>query len=166
MSPNLHTNILFAFYSSKVPYVNFLDMSKISDNSKPQEIAIAILRNKIGKVLIINRVHPERAINDQKLTWVFPGGAIENDEKPEEALTREVRAETGYDIKVLNKISERNYPQPFVHLKYYLCDFASFRSNVIEDVHEVDKIKWVEPSELTNYFTTDMDPKVAKYLGL
>jgi ADP-ribose pyrophosphatase YjhB (NUDIX family) len=37
--------------------------------------------------------------------WLYPGGHIEADENPDEALVREVKEETGLDIKI---ISDRN----------------------------------------------------------
>ncbi len=138
----------------------------MSDETKPLEVALCILKNKTGKVLIVNRLHVEKAVNDQKLTWVFPGGAVGDNESHEEALTREVRAETGFLIKLGKKISERVYPLPYVHLNYYECELASPKVVVIQAVHEIKEMKWVNPSDLTNYFTTDMDPVVAKFLGL
>jgi len=36
----------------------------------------------------------------------------------------------------------------------------------IVDVHEVESIKWVPTNELKDYFTTDLDPGVAKFLNL
>lgn len=35
------------------------------------------------------------------IVWNFPGGRVEDGETPEQACIREVKEETGYDIKVL-----------------------------------------------------------------
>jgi len=36
----------------------------------------------------------------------------------------------------------------------------------VVDVHEIESLKWVSPQELANYFTTDLDPGVAKFLKI
>lgn len=138
------------------------DKKKIS-----QEIVLGVIKTKIGKVVIINRLWPEKSIDGSvKLTYAFPGGNIDEGETPEEALVREVRCETGLKIKVLKKISERTHPQFPVKVNYYECEFVPRSIKPILDVHEVASVKWVSPSELRNYFTTDLDPEVAKFLGI
>ena len=131
------------------------------------EIVLGIIKTKAGKVIIINRLWPEKSADGStKLTYAFPGGNIDEGETPEEALIREVRCETGIKIKVLKKISERTHPQFPVKINYYECEFIPGSMKPIMDVHEVASVKWVSPSELKNYFTTDLDPKVAKFLGI
>ena len=135
-------------------------------NGKDKGIAVGIIKNPGGKVLIIERVRKETGTDGTKLTWVFPGGKLDGDENFEQAVVREVRMETGYHVKVNELISERTHPQFEVPIKYYACDLVNFKTEPIQEVHEVSTLKWVEPSDLRDYFTTDIDPKVAKYLGL
>lgn len=136
----------------------------MSDN-KPQ-IAIAVVKNSQGKILIAKRVRSEHAVNEQTLTWVFPGGKPIDDESLEHCAVRETRDETGYNIEVVKKISERDYPLPTVHLTYFECVLKDYKLSPIQEVNEIESIKWVLPSELKDYFTTDMDPNVAKMLGV
>lgn len=35
--------------------------------------------------------------------WVLPGGGVEKDENPEEALIREIEEETGYKVKIIRQ---------------------------------------------------------------
>ena len=135
-------------------------------SAKPLEIGIAVIRNKKKKVLIIKRLYEEYAKKGQKLTWVFPGGTPDRGESIEETTIRETRLETGLNIRILNLISERTYSQPNVHLKYFACRLKDFKVEPILDVHEVETLKWVFPKELKDYFTTDLDPGVAKYLKI
>ena len=137
----------------------------MDDTTKRKHIALGILRDPKGRVLIIRRTNPEKAQGGQSLTWVFPGGEVENGDAKDEVI-KEFKEETGYQVEVDEKISERDYQKPFVHLEYYKCNLTKFSGAIVENTEEVDRIKWLEPGLLKKFFTTDMDPKVAQYLGV
>ena len=128
-----------------------------------KKITLGIVINE-DKVLIIQRSKEEKGSNNAKLSWVFPGGKIEKGESPEQAIIREVMEETGYEVRPLNIISERQYPQFPVHVYYLTCKLRlnKVRSNLSSG--EIKKVKWVELSELKDYLTTNLDKKVAEYL--
>lgn len=130
------------------------------------EVAVAIIKNKTGKVLIVQRVHPERGNDETRLEWAFPGGRIEEEETPEEAAAREVCDETGYYVNPVKIISQRKHPQFDTNIRYIACDLNTAKMGVAVEVHEIESFKWVEPSELDQYFKTNLDSDVAKYLGL
>lgn len=60
--------------------------------------AIVIYQNKI---LVMKRVRPS---SDGLGWWELPGGGLEYGETPHEALIRELKEETGLDIKVLKPV--------------------------------------------------------------
>lgn len=138
------------------------------DESTPKkEVVLGILRSAVsGKVLIVSRVHKERTSEGKFLTYAFPGGTINEGETFEQALVREIKEETGYDVSVIKQISERYYAPLSVHLYYYECELNKNVAGIIEETHEIESIKWVEPERLSKFFTTDLDPGVAKHLGL
>ena len=52
-----------------------------------------ILRN--NEVLMV-----QQRVQRGAIVWVFPGGGIEKGETPEEACIREVKEETGLEVKI------------------------------------------------------------------
>ena len=57
--------------------------------------ARAIVLDSEKRVLMVRQYHEERDI------WMVPGGGIEDGENAEQAAVREVKEETGLDIKIL-----------------------------------------------------------------
>lgn len=63
----------------------------------PAAIGIVLSPDK-KKVLLVQR--------EDTAVWVLPGGGIEADESPEEAVKREVAEETGLPIQIMRKCAE------------------------------------------------------------
>ena len=61
-------------------------------------VALAMITDVEGKILLARRNDP--SIPDAHDLWEFVGGKVEFGETPEEALVREVREETGLDVKI------------------------------------------------------------------
>lgn len=113
------------------------------------------------------KVKPEKGKKGAKLTWVFPGGWPENGETLERALVREVLVETGFLVSVEKEISTRIHPEFPVELHYFSVRMISQKPlRPIEEKYEIAECKWVEPEEIKKIITSDLDPRVAKYLGI
>lgn len=80
------------------------------------------------------------------LLWEFPGGKIEEGEKPEDALKRELQEEMQCTIAVHEKIEHTVYEYDFgiVHLTTYRCTLVEGEPVLTEHVD----IKWLAPDEL------------------
>lgn len=132
---------------------------------KTTTIALGVIRNKAKKVLIVLRKQKESGTNKVKLTWVYPGGTVENGETKESTVEREVFEESGYKVSAGKVISEKRHPEFPVYIYYIECSLSSPKGNdkMREDIQE---IKWVSSKDIPNYFTTNIDQKVAKYLGV
>lgn len=55
--------------------------------------------------------------------YEFPGGKVEHDETPEQAVVRELKEETGLHVVIQRCFDEQyfEYPDRNVHLSFYLC---------------------------------------------
>ena len=135
------------------------------NNQKLPELVLGIIK-KDNQTLIIQRAKEERGTDNIKLSWAFPGGKVETGETKDIAVVRELLEETGYQAEVVGIISERQHPQFPVYVYYIECNLKS--DTPIQQIQdeEIKEVKWVSTPELMNYFTTNLDPKVADYLGV
>ena len=123
-----------------------------------------------GKILIIK----VQNLKGEEV-WTFPKGHIENTEDEREAAKREVMEETGYTVKIIDKIRDVEY-------KFIAKDGALvsktvswFLSEPVEkgEIHtkdEVLEVKWVDLEEAKSLLKYDSDRKVVlpfveKYLN-
>lgn len=103
------------------------------------------LLRKNGKILLVK---------DPKGIWELPGGRIQHNEKPEEALRRELREELGWaEANVKNIVDTwrfsstvRGVPHDYTVLIYYCT--TDQKSIVKNDEH--DEYRWTSISEVKN----------------
>ena len=106
----------------------------------------------------------QRGYGDWKGYWEFPGGKIEPEETPQEALIREIREELDIGIKVLSHACDVEYDYPEFHLSMqcFRCEIASGRPKLLE--HEA--ARWLRRSELrtVNWLPADLSllPEIEK----
>lgn len=72
-----------------------------------------------------------RGYGDFKGKWEFPGGKIEAEETPQQALVREIREELDTEIKVGDLIDTVEYDYPAFHLSMD-CFWAEVVSGNLE----------------------------------
>lgn len=104
-----------------------------------------------GKLLMVKRDEPE--VKGAHLKWEIPGGKVDFGETPEESIVREIKEETGVNVKVkglLPTIYTKywDYPWGVQHtlLFGYECEFIS-QGEKIPD-HHVNDVAWVELEEI------------------
>ena len=110
-------------------------------------------------VLIGKRVNDP---NITELSWVFPGGRANYDGDLEDSLAGEILAKTGLNVTVGDVIFAKTYPERREFLSiYYLCQVTDGAELAGISITE---LKWIRPSQVTQYFTTSIHPKVLEYL--
>jgi 8-oxo-dGTP diphosphatase len=110
-------------------------------------VAACALADADGRVLIAQRP-PEKAMAG---LWEFPGGKVEEQERPEDALIRELREELGITVKeaCLAPLTFASHSYPDFHLlmPLYLCRRWEGTPTPLEHA----ALKWVRPRDLSNY---------------
>ena len=88
----------------------------------------------------------QRGYGEFRGGWEFPGGKIEENELPEQALVREIKEELETDIKVGKLIGTIEYDYPTFHLSMdcFWCEVIS--GDLILKEHEA--AKWLTVDEL------------------
>ena len=108
-----------------------------------------------------NRVFAtQRGYGEWKGWWEFPGGKIEKEESPQQALRREIKEELNADIAVGELLTTVEYDYPKFHLTMhcFLCKVTSGKLTLLE--HEA--AKWLTSDELHNLKWLPADIEVAQ----
>jgi len=109
-------------------------------------VVAAIIRS--GKrLLICQRKRGDRF----GLKWEFPGGKIEPNEQPQDALQRELREELGVEVKIGDEIyrTRHRYPEPDRELELIFFS-ASLPDTPLENLAFEDVV-WAEVAKLEQY---------------
>jgi ADP-ribose pyrophosphatase YjhB (NUDIX family) len=121
---------------------------------------LGIIYDLENKKILIGRRENDPYIKE--LTWCFPGGRPAYDEELEDYLKLEIRKKTSLEVEIKDIIFAKTYPEDRKFLSiYYLCNAKSGQEEAGEKFVE---IKWMNPEEVKNYFTTSLHPKLLDYL--
>lgn len=114
-------------------------------------VAAAIARGK--KVLLARRVQPE--MPEAHLKWELPGGKVELEESPHQALMREIKEELDADIRIvrlLPHVQSNIYHNPdrLVHTVVLAFESVIIRGTKLPSPTEesVGGVRWVETKDL------------------
>ncbi len=124
-------------------------------------ILLGVIFNPKTKRILIGKRENDPYIHE--LSWVFPGGRADKNEKElEETLKLKIKEETGLNVENLGVIFAKTYPENRNFLSiYYLCEAVSGKEKPSGDIKE---LKWVKPEELEKYFTTSFHPTLKEYI--
>lgn len=121
------------------------------EQRKSIEVVAAIIKRS-------NRIFAtQRGYGEWKDWWEFPGGKIEENEIPQDALKREIREELAADVEVGDMLTTVEYDYPKFHLSMqcYVCSLVSDKLSLLE--HEA--ARWLSKEELdsVNWLPADME---------
>jgi len=106
-------------------------------------VAAVVVRN--GKTLMVKRKR-----EPYKNTWMFPAGFIDFGEHPTETLRREMKEETGLDIREANLLeiqqSSDDPRQPGHFVFFY--EVETKKGEIKTDKEENEEIDWIDINKL------------------
>ena len=117
---------------------------------------VAAIITKDGKVFAT-----QRGYGDFKDGWEFPGGKVEEGERPEDAIVREIREELGADIKVMGLLTTVEHDYPTFHLSMD-CFWAELKDGTEMVLREHEAAKWLAMNELDEVAWLPADVKVVE----
>lgn len=90
--------------------------------------------------------------------WEFPGGKIERNESPEQALIRELQEELGIEAEVgeLKMASTHSYGDTGIVILFYEVLFWKGEAKA---VHHME-LRWIEPEEMKSLAIPDANKKI------
>ena len=99
--------------------------------------------------------------------WEFPGGKIEENETPQEALVREIREELDTEIAVRDLFDTVEYDYPDFHLSMKCYIWTVTSGNLV--LKEPEAARWLDRENLdsVDWLPADLDliRKLKEYLG-
>ncbi len=123
----------------------------------------AVVSNELGQILLHKRLDTG--------TWSLPGGAMEMGETAAEAAIREVKEETGLDIKIDELIGV--YSNKYTELpnkdKYYGVGISFVASvvggEIVQESDESSEVKFFDPDKIPKLAFKQHDEIVKDYLS-
>ena len=111
---------------------------------KTLRVVAAVIRDiSDGKTRILAT---KRGYGEFKGKWKFPGGKIENEETPQQALIREIQEELDVKITIDNFIDTIEYEYPTFHLS--MDCFWCYIVNGEITLKEASDSKWISIDEV------------------
>lgn len=128
-----------------------------------RKVARAILINEKGEIAL-NKLHGEDKFGSRNY-YETPGGGFKKYETSKQALYREIKEETGYDIEILAPIGIVDDYYNLIHRHnknyYYLCKTKLFLGKRLEEYEQsmIEKLVWVDiDTAIKLYEKMDVSP--------
>ena len=124
---------------------------------KQIEVVAAIIHDDEGRIFAT-----QRGYGDYKDSWEFPGGKMEAEEMPEEALKREIWEELETRIAVERWVQTVEYEYPAFHLKMH-CFMCHVESGILTH-KEHEAARWLTKEQQASVAWLPADRKVVETL--
>ena len=123
------------------------------------KLAGCVIRDEKGKILLLHRKTAKR------VQWEIPGGKIDPGEDPRTTAVREVREETGAEVKIVRHLGEKSFEEDLYTMVYtwYLATVVKGTPSVREpETH--DRCEFFSLSELGG-MEHELSPNTRNFLA-
>jgi 8-oxo-dGTP diphosphatase len=121
-------------------------------------VVCAICINSANEILVFKK----REGKANAGLWEFPGGKVEHNEKPEQALIREIKEELGVDILIVKHAATVHYCYPEICIE--LIGFIVTLSKLPDTLKDHDDMKFVPANALNGICLAPADRElITKY---
>jgi 8-oxo-dGTP pyrophosphatase MutT (NUDIX family)/transcriptional regulator with XRE-family HTH domain len=139
------------------PQISVAGSTQPQERQERQSVVAAIVTSSLG-VLVGRRV-------DRTPPWGFISGEIEPGELPEDAAVREVKEETGLEVRAGQVIGERDHPATGRHMIYMAAEPTRGTEVFVGDEAELAEVRWVSLAEADELMGGQMFGPVREYLA-
>ena len=101
--------------------------------------AAALIRDQAGRVLLVRHTYG-------RLNWELPGGVVERNESPSEAVVREVREETGIQTEVISLLG--HYYEPAEDRLHYVFECGGNGTAPVANSAEISECQFFDSNDL------------------
>ena len=108
------------------------------------KVAFKAIIRKDDKILVIKRSAKEDVFEQ---LWDIPGGRMSFGEMPKEALTREIKEETGLTVNILNPFTVWSFMASEDTQVVGITMLADYVSGTVSLSEEHTEYKWIYPEE-------------------
>jgi 8-oxo-dGTP diphosphatase len=137
---------------------------------KQQVIAVAVVKNEEGKFLVARRNEPGDPKAHDK--WEFLGGKVEYGEDPEVTVVREVKEESGMEVKVIRLLPKvftnfwvkNNTSEVQTLLLNYECVIVGGKIHTENFDEKISELKFIDRSEFSGLDVLDKVPEILELL--
>ena len=120
---------------------------------------VCALIKKDNKILLARRKNGDEQVIGK---WEFPGGKVNDGEKEEEAIEREVKEELEIIVRAKKIVTSNiyRYQNKVIDLRLYRCDYVKGKIKLHDHLEYV----WTNSSNLLDYDLAPADINLAKFI--
>ncbi|MGR3375820.1 NUDIX hydrolase [Salipiger abyssi] len=132
------------------------------------KVALAVVHDKdTGKFLVMKR---SSGVDFSR--WAFPGGKIEDSERPRDAAKRELEEETGLIVskKIGKELYSRPHPEANVFIHYVYFPISSSTRNVrnlkVMEPEKAESLEWIDLETMAKRFNGSLSNVVVQKINI